>query len=109
MQMKNVILTLIFCGVAAGCTEMTDYYPDAKTIEIEGREFFVAARPQNGKNVYLAGPNQPKLAEAVYSADFSLPALNVTAIETVTGCKAIPATVNNIESGITYAAVECPN
>lgn len=86
---------------------MTDYYPNAKTVEIDGRQFYVTPRPKNGENVYLAGPNEPKLFEAIYSGDFSLPASNVAAIEAVTGCDVLPATINNIESGITFAAVDC--
>lgn len=86
---------------------MTDYYPDAKTTDIDGRTFYVAARPQNGENVYLSGPNEPKLFEAIYSGDIALPALNIAAIEKVTGCEAIPETIKNVESGITFAAVKC--
>lgn len=99
------ILALV--ALVAGCTEMTDYYPNAETVELDGRKFYVTARPQNGKNVYLAGPNDPKLFEVIYSGDISLPAYNVAAIERVTKCSVIRETVKNIESGITYAAVKC--
>lgn len=107
--MRKIPPTLALGAIVliAGCTEMTDYYPNAKTVEIDGREFYVTPRTQNGKNVYLAGPNDPKLFEVIYSANFSLPASNVAAIEAVTGCDVIPATINNIESGITFAAVDC--
>ena len=93
--------------IAAGCTEMTGYYPDAETVEIEGRSFFVAARPSNGPGVYLAGPNKPKLGEVTLAPDMTLPVANVAAIEKVTGCPVLRETIRNQQTGTTYAAVRC--
>ncbi len=45
-------------------------------VEIDRRVFYVVPRPQNGANVYLAGPNEPKLFEVVASGEYSLPSLN---------------------------------
>jgi len=98
------ILTL---ALLTGCTQMTDYYPDAETVDINGRSFFVVARPANGPNVYLAGPNDPKGSEVFLASNMTLPVANVAAIEAVTGCKVQRETVLNVQSGTTYAAVVC--
>lgn len=91
----------------AGCTEMRDFYPDATLVDIDGREFFVVARPRNGKTIFLAGPNteNPGIFESV---DFGISAQNVRAIEKVTGCRVLSETLVNIKHGGTsYAAVKC--
>lgn len=98
---------LLALVILAGCTEMTDYYPDAQTIEIDGRTFFVAAQPRNGPGVYLAGPNDPSGSEVFLSSDMTLPAANVAAIEKVTGCPVLRETIRNVQTGTTFAAVRC--
>ena len=100
---KFLILALV-----AGCTQMTDYYPDAKTVEIGGRAFYVVARPSNGPGVYLAGPNDPKGSEVFLASNMTLPAANVAAIEAVTGCAVMRETIMNQKVGTTFAAVNCP-
>lgn len=102
--MKNLVLV---AGVGlAACTQMTDYYPGAQVVEVEGRAFFVAPRPDNGVNVYLAGPNEPALNEVVTGRDMTLPHMNVIAIEAATGCQVVQETVRNTDP-TTYAAVNC--
>jgi hypothetical protein len=86
---------------------MTDYYPDAQLVEIDGRAFFVNAQPRNGTGVYLAGPNEPTMGEAALGEGMALPIANVAAIEAVTGCKVAPETVRNTDVGTTFAAVRC--
>lgn len=94
-------------GLLAGCTQMTDFYPDAQVVEIQGRAFFVAPRPANGPGVYFAGPNDPASAEVFLGAGMALPAANVAAIEAVTGCPVLRETVKNQTTGTTFAAVAC--
>ncbi|KEJ93959.1 hypothetical protein SAMN05444149_10873 [Pseudosulfitobacter pseudonitzschiae] len=95
-------------ALVAGCSQMTDYYPDAQTVEIAGRSFFVTPRPANGPGVYLAGPNDPKGGEVFLASNMTLPVANVAAIEAVTGCPVLRETVRNLNVGTTYAAVSCP-
>ena len=99
----------VFSGLSlmAACTEMTDYYPNAKTVEIDGQMFFVAQQPHKGEGVYLAGPNEPELGEVLSVQSIKLPASNVAAIEKVTGCAVMRETVLNNSVGTTYAAVKC--
>ena len=105
--MTRTICTAAVCAlILAGCTEMTDYYEDVDTVDIDGAEFFVTPRPNNGKNVYLAGPNQPKGSQLV-QRDFTLPVKSVKAIEAVTGCPVLTETVVNLSAGTTFAAVDC--
>lgn len=104
-------LTLTF-AVIAGCTEMTDYYPNAETVEIQGHAFFVEPDFHLGKNVYLAGLNDPGDGKFSKSIGLGLAALNVDAIEKVTGCKVIPETISGVGGGYiqtnqTRAAVDC--
>jgi|GEM_PF-5432111 len=99
---KFLVLALM-----AGCTQMTDYYPDAKTVEVRGQTFYVAPRPKLGRGVYLAGQNKPDLGEIIGTRDMSLPAANVAAIEAVTGCRVLRETVRNLSTGATFAAVDC--
>ncbi len=98
---------LLALVILAGCTEMTDYYPDAQTVEIDGRMFFVAPQPRNGPGVYLAGPNEPSGSEVFLSSDMTLPVANVAAIEAVTGCPVLRETIRNVQTGTTFAAVRC--
>ncbi|MDE4059748.1 hypothetical protein [Phaeobacter gallaeciensis] len=97
---------LIAFALVAGCTQMSDYYQDAELVEVSGRVFFVAPRPQNGPGVYLAGPNEPGLDEVLTGRDMTLPQANVAAIEAVTGCVVVRETVRN-QDATTYAAVSC--
>ena len=72
--------SLIFAAaLLAGCTELGTYYPGAQLVEVEGRAFFVAPYPQGGPAVYVAGPNEPGLAEVLAGQGVSLPAANVAA------------------------------
>lgn len=98
---------IIALALLSGCTGMAGFYPDTQLVEIEGRAFFVAPRPQSGAGVYLAGPNEPGLDEVLTGRDMTLPQANVAAIEAVTGCKVLRETVRNQEA-TTYAAVRCP-
>ncbi len=75
---------MIALDLLAGCIQMTDYYPGAEVVEVEGRAFFVAPRPQNGPGVYLAGPNERGLGETLAGSNVTLPAANVAAIEAAT-------------------------
>jgi hypothetical protein len=86
---------------------MTDFYPAAEVVEIQGRDFFVAPQPRMGPGVYLAGPNETTAAETLGAAGFALPAANVAAIEAVTGCAVIRDTLRNQKTGTTFAAVNC--
>lgn len=97
------------CTLASlvACTEMTDFYPNSKTVEIEGRTFFVTPRPANGPGVYLAGPNDPTGSEVFLASNMTLPVANVAAIEAVTGCRVQRETIINLQVGTTYAAVKC--
>lgn len=104
--MKLIPAALALAGLTA-CTQMTDYYPDAKTVEIDGRAFFVAPRPANGPGVYLAGPNEPTGSEALLGSGMALPVANVAAIEAVTGCRVQRETIRNLDVGTTFAAVDC--
>lgn len=104
--MRLPLAFLVLAGLAA-CTEMTDFYPDAETVEIEGRAHFVVPRPSNGPGVYLAGPNDPKGSEVFLGAGMALPVANVAAIEAVTGCKVLRETIRNQQTGTTFAAVSC--
>jgi len=104
----------VFSGLSlvVGCTEMTDFYPNAQTVEIEGHVFFVNPNPHLGKNVYLAGLNDGYDTKFAKSVGRGLPALNVAAIEKVTGCRVIRETIDNVTAGdirlnSTRAAVEC--
>lgn len=94
-------------GLLAGCTQMTDFHPNAQVVEIQGREFFVNAEPARGPGVYFAGPNDPAAAEVFLGSGFALPAANVAAIEAVTGCPVLRETVKNLNTGTTFAAVAC--
>jgi hypothetical protein len=97
---------LVLLGLLCGCTEVADYLKDAVIVDIDGVEFFVAERPNNGKNVYVAGANKPKGSSLIYT-DFSLPIASIAAIEKVTGCNVVPETVVNSGAGTTFAAVDC--
>lgn len=105
--MRPLALTLAALALSAGCTRMTDFYPEAQVVQIDGRGFFVAPRPGMGPGVYLAGPNETTAAETLGGAGLALPAANLAAIEAVTGCAVIPATLRNQTSGTSYAAVTC--
>ncbi|NVO56029.1 hypothetical protein HW561_09540 [Rhodobacteraceae bacterium B1Z28] len=107
MEMKRIVALLLSGVLLASCSEMKDYYPDAQTVEIDGRSFFVVARPANGAGVYLAGPNEPGLNEVLLSSDMTLPVANVAAIEKVTGCPVLRETIQNQQVGTTFAAVRC--
>ncbi len=85
---------------------MSDYYPKAVKTDIDGRTFFVSPHP-SAACTYLAGANDPDMAEALLGAGAALPALNVQAIEKVTGHQVLIATINNTQSGATWAAVDC--
>lgn len=98
---------VLMLALLAGCTEMTDYYPNATTIEIDGREFFVNRQPNLGPGVYLAGPNDTQMDEVLLGAGFTLPVANVAAIEAVSGCPVLRETIRNQNTGTTFAAVDC--
>jgi hypothetical protein len=104
---RALIPALAAGALISGCSKMTDYYPDAQTVEIAGRGFFVTPRPANGPGVYLAGPNEPGLDEVLLASDMTLPVANVKAIEAVTGCLVLRETIRNQQTGTTFAAVRC--
>lgn len=105
--MKRILALSLALASLASCSEMTDYYPNAQTVDIDGRVFFVQPMPQNGQGVYLAGPNNPSGSEVFLSSDMTLPVANVAAIEKVTGCPVMRETIRNVQTGTTFAAVRC--
>jgi hypothetical protein len=104
--MKTAIFSVSAALSLNACTKMQDYYPNSKIVQVEGRDFFVTARPSSGPGVYLAGPNEVKQRQ-LWIRDLALPAANVLAIERATGCRVLPETILNISTGPTYAAVKC--
>lgn len=104
--MKTALMIAATAILAAGCSEMTDYYPNAEQVEIDGRWFFVSPHPR-AAGVYVAGPNKPAAAEVFLGDGLAMGAANVRAIEAVTGCGVQPATIKNTTAGTTWAAVSC--
>ena len=100
--MKKLMIVLAL----AGCTERADYSKGGQVVVIEGREFFVEQVKWQKSNVYVGVPNVQS-GSALFKRDFTLPPLNVAAIEKATGCKVIPSTIENDSTGNTFAAVEC--
>lgn len=103
-------LSLTIAGVSAlalpSCTQMTQFYPDAQVLVIDGEE--IAVGPVSGMpGVYRAMPNRPTPNQGFRSDPSSLPK-NIQAIEAASGCAVIRDSVQ-IRSVATLAAVDCTN
>ncbi len=98
---------IIALAVLAGCGQVSDLHKDAQVVEISGQDFFVIPKPKNGPDVYMSGPNNPKVSAAFMAQNVTLPTSNVAAIEAVTGCRVKRETIVNFPSGPSLAAVSC--
>ena len=108
MTKPAALACLALAASLSACT-VADYYPNAELVEIDGRAFYVDPRPQIGPGVYMAGPNEPGMNEALAGdlvLNVNLPVANVRAIEAATGCKVRPESVRAM-GGNTLAAVAC--
>lgn len=101
--MKLAII-LLLAAALTGCTQMKDYYPDSTMVHVNGVDVSVNKMPR-GQNTWHATPNNPKLG-SLFLRDPTISINNVAAIEKLTGCKVVPASVENQEMH-TFAAVKC--
>lgn len=101
--MKSVFAIALL--LLASCTEMNDYYPNGRVVEVDGHEHLV--RKLSGReNSYQAMENKPTMGQLITGIDAAIYARNVKAIEAVTNCKVSLASVQN-SGNSTIAATDC--